>query len=280
MKGARRLRELIQESGPVIAPGAHDLLTTKLVARQGFQAVYLGSYGCAASRWGLPDQSLVTMSELLEQARLMVEATDLPVIADLEEGGGNAVNTFHHVRRFEAAGVAGMHIEDHVPGKLYGSGGALHPIPIATEKIRAALEARRDPDTLVIARCEAVYIGRPAAEARERCQAYAEAGADMLLVTGLPLAETPSFTKVVGKPMASFVLDDAKDAVIASGIKLAIYPFQSVVVAYQAMKTLMRELYESGALASFTNAMPAAKELEQLVGAEAGSQLARRYRIA
>jgi 2-methylisocitrate lyase-like PEP mutase family enzyme len=101
----------------------------------------------------------------------------------------------------------------------------------------------------------------------------------MLLVTGLPLAETPSFAKVVGKPMASFVLDDAKDALIASGIKLAIYPVQSVVVAYQAMRTLMRELYDSGALASFGSAMPAAKELEQLVGAEAGSQLARRYRV-
>jgi 2-methylisocitrate lyase-like PEP mutase family enzyme len=269
----------MRDGAPVIAPGAHDLLTTKLVARQGFQAVYLGSYGSAASRWGLPDQSVVTMSELLEQARLMVEATDLPVIADLEEGGGNAVNTFHQVRRFEAAGVAGMHIEDHVPGKLYGPGGALHPISVATEKIRAALEARRDPDTLVIARCEAIYIGRTLEEATERCQAYAEAGADMLLVTGLPLAETPLFAKIVGKPMAGFVLDDAKEAVIASGIKLAIYPFQSVVVTYLAMKTLMRELYDSGAVTSFGNAMPAAKELEQLVGAEEGSRLAKRYKI-
>jgi hypothetical protein len=100
----------------------------------------------------------------------------------------------------------------------------------------------------------------------------------MLLVTGLPLADTPSFAKIVRKPMAGFVLEDAMEAVIASAIKLAIYPFQSVVVAYQAMKTLMRELYERGALASLGNAMPAAK-LEQLVGAEAGSQLARHYGI-
>lgn len=279
MKGASRLRELIRDTAPVIVPGAHDLLTTKLVARQGFRAVYVGSYGCAASRWGLPDQSLLTMSELLEQARLMVEATDVPVIADLEEGGGNAVNTYHHVRRFEAAGVAGMHIEDHAPGKLYGPGGTLHPLPVATEKIRAALEARRDPDTLLIARCEALYIGRSLEEATERCQAYAEAGADMLIVTGLPLAETPSFATTVGKPMASFVLDASKEAVLASGIKLAIYPIQSVVVTYQAMKDFVRELHETGATATFGNVMPAVRELEQLVGAEAGSQLAKRYKV-
>ena len=142
MKGAARLRELIRTSTPVVVPGAHDLLTTKLVAQHGFPAVYLGSYGCAASRYGLPDQSLLTMSDLLAQAQLMVEATDLPVIADMEEGGGNAVSTYHHVRRFEAAGVAGMHIEDHAPGKLYGPGGTLHAVPTAVEKIRRPL--RRD----------------------------------------------------------------------------------------------------------------------------------------
>lgn len=279
MTGARRLRELIRTSAPVVAPGAHDLLTTKLVARHGFPAVYLGSYGCAASRYGLPDQSLLTMSEVLAQAQLMVEATDLPVIADMEEGGGNAVSTYHHVRRFEAAGVAGMHIEDHAPGKLYGPGGTLHAVPTAVEKIRAALEARRDPDTLIIARCEALYIGRSLAEATERCQAYAEVGADMLLVPGLPLADTPTFAATMGKPMAGFVLDTAREAVLASDIKVAIYPIQSIVVAYHALRDLLGELNATGAVASFKNLRPAAKELEQLVGAETGSQLAQRYKV-
>ena len=276
MKGARRLRELIRTGAPVVAPGAHDLLTTKLVAQHGFPAVYLGSYGCAASRYGLSDQSLVTMSELLDQARLMVEATDLPVIADLEEGGGNAVSTYHNVRRFEAAGVAAMHIEDHAPGKLYGRGGTLHPIASAAEKIRAALDARRDPDTLIIARCEALVIGRSRAEATERCQAYAEAGAEMLLVTGLPLADTPTFAATIHRLMAAFVLDAPRDAVLASNIKIAIYPFQSVVVAYYALKGLLEELNATGATASFKDLRPAAKQLEQLVGAETGSQLAQR----
>jgi 2-methylisocitrate lyase-like PEP mutase family enzyme len=209
----------------------------------------------------------------------MVDATDLPVIADLEEGGGNAVNAYHHVRRFEAAGVAGMHIEDHAPGKLYGPGGTLHPLPTAVEKIRAALDARRDPDTLIIARCEALYIGRSREEATERCQAYAEAGAEMLIVPGLPLSDAPSFAGTASRPLASFVLDASKEAVVASGVKIAIYPFQSVVVAYLAANDLLRELHDTGAMASFANVRPAAKELEQLVGAGMGSRLAQQYKV-
>jgi methylisocitrate lyase len=279
MKAASRLRDLISRSTPVVAPGAHDILTTKLVAAQGFPAVYLGSYGCGASRYGLSDQSLLTMTELLDQARSMVEATDLPIVADLEEGGGNAVNAYHHVRRFEAAGVAAVHIEDHVPGKLFGPGGTLHPLSTAVEKIRAALDARRDPDTLIIARCEAIVIGRTLEEATERCQAYAEAGAEMLIVPGLPLPDAPSFAKTVNRPLASFVLDASREAVVASGVKIAIYPIQSVVVAFLAMKGFLTELHDSGALAGFGTIRPAAKDLEKLLGAEAWSRLARQYKV-
>jgi methylisocitrate lyase len=279
MKGASRLRELMRGTAPIIAPGAHDILTTKLVAHHGFPAVYLGSYGCAASRYGLSDQSLLTMSELLEQARLMVEATDLPVIADLEEGGGNAVNTYHNVRRFEAAGVAGMHIEDHVPGKLYGRGGTLHPVATAVDKIRAALDARRDGDTLIIARCEALVIGGSREEATERCQAYAEAGAELLIVAGLNLSDAPSFAKTAGRPLAAFVVDASREVVMASGVRIAIYPFQGVVVAYLAVRHLLSELRDTGATTSFGTVRSAAKELEQLVGAETASRLAAQYKL-
>ncbi|HYE93062.1 MAG TPA: isocitrate lyase/PEP mutase family protein [Terriglobales bacterium] len=279
MTRAKRLRELLARAAPVIAPGAHDLMTTKLVARLGFDAVYLGSYGCAASRYGISDQSLVTMTELLEQARLMVEATELPVIADLEEGGGNAVNTHHFTRRFEAAGVAAVHIEDHTPGKLYGRGGALHPIPVAVEKIRAALDARRHEDTVIIARCEALVLGRPVAEAAERCQAYAETGADMILVTALPLADTPAFAKTVGKPMAAFTLDGARDAVRAAGLALAIYPLQGAAVAYRAVKAFLTELRGAGTVSGGGDIRAAMKEIDELVGAEEGAGLAQRYKV-
>lgn len=155
----------------------------------------------------------------------------------------------------------------------------LHPIVTAADKIRAAVDARRDPDTLIIARCEALVIGRSRAEATERCQAYAEAGAEMVLVTSLPLADTASFAATVRRPMAAFVLDAPREPMLASGIKIAIFPFQSVVVAYYALKSLLEELKTTGATASFTGLRPAAKELEQLVGAEIGSQLAQRYKL-
>jgi 2-methylisocitrate lyase-like PEP mutase family enzyme len=194
-------------------------------------------------------------------------------------GGGNAVNTYHNVRRFEAAGVAAVHIEDQVPGKLFGAGGTLHPGPIAVDKLRAALDARRDPNTLIIGRCEAVFIGRSQAEAEDRCHAYAETGVDMLLVTGLPLDDTPAFAEAMGKPMAGFILNDAWEAVAGSGLKLAIYPFQSVLIAYGAIREFLGDLRTTGSVGKFDWGSEERLELEKLLGFDAGADLAKRYKV-
>jgi carboxyvinyl-carboxyphosphonate phosphorylmutase len=182
----RRFRDLIRGGRLIVAPGAADGLTAKLIERAGFPAVYMTGSGVATTLLGVPDVGLITLTEMTWVARCIASAVEVPVIADADTGYGNAVNVMRTVREYEHAGVAGIHIEDQVSPKRCGhiAGKELISAEEMAGKIMAAVAARTDPDFVVIARTDA---RGPAGldEAIRRATLYAEAGADMVFPDAL-----------------------------------------------------------------------------------------------
>jgi 2,3-dimethylmalate lyase len=180
MRARKRLRELLNGEEIVLAGGAHDALSARIVESVGFPLCVVTGAGMSMVR-GYPDVGLMTMSEAVESVGYIADAVDIPVISDADNGYGNAINVRRTVRAFERAGAAGIHIEDQVWPKRCGH--MLGKRVIAKEemaqKIRAALEARRDPDFVIIARCDALLVNG-LEDTLTRGEAYLEAGADML----------------------------------------------------------------------------------------------------
>src|SRR5918911_2700858 len=150
----RTLREMLAGSEPIVAPGAYDALSARLIEAAGFGAVYMTGFGTAASVLGRPDVGLLGMSEMVANARRIVEAVAVPVIADADTGYGNPINVIRTIHEYEQAGVAALHIEDQLAPKKCGhmEGKQLIPAAEMAEKIRAAVAARSSPDFVVIAR--------------------------------------------------------------------------------------------------------------------------------
>src|SRR3954453_8196743 len=181
--GAGALRTLLERGEPVLAPGAYDGLSARLVERAGFPAVYMTGFGASASLLGRPDVGLLSFAGMAGHARRLVQAVGVPVIADADDGYGNPLNVMRTVREYAAAGVAALHVEDQVAPKRCGHMDGKDVIDAAemVEKVRAAVEARGDGERLIIARTDARAVeGFDAA--LERARRYREAGADALFV--------------------------------------------------------------------------------------------------
>ena len=155
-----RLRELLAAPEPLVAPGAYDALSARLIEQAGFGAVYMTGFGTTASLIGRPDVGLLSATEMIDNAGRIAAAVDVPVIADADTGYGNAINVVRTVQAFEQAGAAGIYLEDQVAPKRCGhlSGKAVIPASEMAEKIRAAVAARRDPDFVIIARTDAIAV--------------------------------------------------------------------------------------------------------------------------
>src|SRR5438132_13796243 len=239
MTQASRFRALLHQGGMVVAPGAYDCITAKLIEQAGFSAVYMTGAGTAATL-GYPDFGLVTMSEMVANAGRIAAAVELPVIADADTGYGNELNVFRAVREFERSGVAGIHIEDQEFPKKCGhlEGKQIIPREDWLAKIRAAAAARRDGDFTIIARTDARAVAG-FDEAVARANGALAAGADMAFVeapqTREEVAAVPRLVDghcllnvVRGGKTPDLELREAE----AMGYKLAIVPgllIQSVV---------------------------------------------------
>ena len=188
MRSTTKLRQLLT-STPLVVPGCYDAMSAKVLERAGFPAVYMTGYGTSLALLGLPDAGLATMSEMHLNARYIANAVGVPVIADADNGYGNAINVMRTVREYIQPGVAGIHIEDQAIPKRCGhvAGRRVIPIEEAVGKYRAAAAVRRDldPDFVVIARTDARGAhGGSLDEAIRRANAYLEAGADLAFVEG------------------------------------------------------------------------------------------------
>src|ERR1700761_1919731 len=181
--GGSRLAELFDGGEMVLAPGCYDALGARLIEEAGFGAVYMTGFGTSAGRLGRPDVGLLTLPEMVDNARRIVQAVDLPVIADADTGYGNPLNVIRTVHEFAAAGVAAVHIEDQVMPKKCGhmEGKQLIAADEMVAKVQAAVAARRSPGFLFIARPDSrAPEGLDAAI--ERARSYREAGADVLFI--------------------------------------------------------------------------------------------------
>ena len=207
MRKTTQLRRLLERDEVLVCPGVYDAYTAKIVERVGFNAAYMTGYGVSVATLGMPDVGLATMTEMHDVARRIVNAIDIPIIADSDTGYGNAVNVIRAVRGYIQTGVAAIHLEDQVIPKRCGhvEGKMVVPLEEAAGKIRAAHETRMedDPDFVLIARTDALgAAGGGIDEAIRRCNAFGEAGADLVFVDGVRSREQlERITRETSRPL-------------------------------------------------------------------------------
>jgi len=245
MKTTSKLRQLLASDRMVVAPFVINALHAKIAESVGFDAVYMTGAGTAAEK-GFPDVGLLTMSEMVGNAKYIANAIDVPVICDADTGYGNPLNVQRTVREYEAAGVAGIHIEDQVFPKKCGffDGKQVIPSNEMVQKIHAALDARNDPEFVVIARCDA-YAVTGWEDTVRRCREYMDAGADMVFVDGIKSAEDlqayatdlPDFPRMYNGDLFSTqeVADLGYKLMICGGTIWLIY--QQLRASYEELKT-------------------------------------------
>jgi 2-methylisocitrate lyase-like PEP mutase family enzyme len=249
MRRTSRLRKLMDQ-GVVLAPGVYNALFAKAVEHIGFDAVYVTGFGTAA-RYGYPDVGLITQTEMAQNLKHICGATNLPVIADADTGYGNVINVRRTVREYERAGVAGFHIEDQVFPKKCGFMEGKEVIPMAehVQKIRAALEARTDPDTVIIARTDAL-APNGWEDALARARAYRETGADLVFVDGIrTLEELEIYSRELAQKGVPCLynggLVSSEDAG-RMGFKIQILAGLSLGAVFKSATAAMQELNSSG----------------------------------
>jgi 2-methylisocitrate lyase-like PEP mutase family enzyme len=249
----QKLRKLVSDKRYTMAPGAYDTLTARLVQLAGFEAVYLTGGGYARSN-GYPDLGLLTMSEIVPWLNRTVEAVDIPVIADMDNGYGNSINVVRAVREFEKAGVSGFHLEDQVAPKKCGhyEGKEIVSAHEMTGKIKAAVDTRRDRDLIIIGRTDARQIEGLQA-AIDRANAYLEAGADVAFVEApQSVDEIAAIPKAVKGPVLINIFEGGKTPVVpaqkleAMGYRIGIYPSQTHRAAIRAAQDVLKILKEDG----------------------------------
>lgn len=257
MRTTTRLRELLASPGIVPAPGAYDCLSAAVIERAGFPVVYMTGAGTSISRTGYPDIGLTTMSEMAANAAAIARTVSVPVIADADTGYGDVLQVRRTVREYERAGVAGIHIEDQESPKRCGHLDDKRVVPQEemVRKLHAALDAREDDDFTIIARCDALAV-TGWDDALRRCEAYVEAGADVLFLEAIQTREQATdVTSRFDVPVLYNFVETGKSPLLpvseleALGFKLVIFPISAMLAALRTMTDLMRELRETGTTA-------------------------------
>jgi methylisocitrate lyase len=270
--GASALREELRRPGVVLVPGVFNALTALMAQSLGFKAVYVSGAAVTASM-ALPDLGLITMDEMVKTVKYIVDAVDIPVIVDIDTGYGEALNVMRAVREFEAVGAAGVQIEDQVMPKKCGhlSGKALIPPDEMAKKIRAAVEARRNPDFVIIARTDAVGV-TGFEDAVERAQLYLEVGADVIFPEALRSEEEfREFARRVKAPLLANMTEFGVSPLIPAkkleewGYKFVIFPVTALRVATYAVREVFRTILEEGTQAVWLDRMFTRRELYELI---------------
>ncbi|MGD8764332.1 MAG: methylisocitrate lyase [Desulfobacteraceae bacterium] len=269
-----RLRELLARDEILMAPGAHDALTARIAEVSGFEAVYLTGAGTANTQLGMPDHSMITLTEIVQSATRMARATTLPIVSDADTGYGGVLNVMRTVREFQLAGIAGIHIEDQVMPKRCGhlKGKEIIPIEEMMGKIRAACHARTDPDFLIIARVDArATLGFD--QAVRRGKAYMEAGADMIFPEALESEEEfRDFARQVAAPLLANMTEYGKTPYLTAarfqdlGYRMVIYPVSAMRVAIKAIYDLFTEIRRTGTQKQSLKQMFTRDQLYDLIG--------------
>jgi 2-methylisocitrate lyase-like PEP mutase family enzyme len=279
------LRGLIAKKSGLVVPGAYDGVSARLVERAGFSAVYMTGFGTSASRLGLPDLGYAGLAEMADHARNLAAAVGIPLIADADTGYGNALGVRRTVQAYEAAGVAALHIEDQVAPKRCGhlSGHQIVPLGEFAGKVRAAVEARRDPDLTIIARTDAISaVGFD--EALRRGEAAARAGADVLFVEApRDEAQVERIARAFDVPLLYNYTSGGRSPLLpfaqlrALGYAILILPIDTLLVATQAMADFLAGLRERDDVRALSTPAMSFADFNDLIGTSDQMTLAARY---
>ena len=263
-------------------------MAARLVAMEKFEAVYMTGFGTSLTRLGMPDVGLLSVSEMVDNAGRIADASGLPTIADADTGYGNAINTYRTIRDYEKAGVAGVHIEDQSWPKRCGhlAGKQVIPTEEMVSKIKAACDARNDADFVIITRTDAIALeGMDAA--LERGQRYLEAGADVLFIeapVGMENVQRIS-TRFKGVPLLYNMAASGKTPDLSAdelgklGFRIAIYPNWVLLAAIPAMQNLLSELKRTGSIAHMRDKVATFKQFTDVAGLPEIQKLEERYGV-
>ena len=280
------LRAVVAKKQGLVVPGAFDGISARLVQDAGFPAVYMTGYGTAASRLGLPDLGFAGLGEMADHARNLAAVLDVPLIADADTGYGNALNVRRTVQAYEAAGVAALHIEDQITPKRCGhlSGHQIVPRGEFVGKIRAAVEARIDPDLLVIGRTDAISaVGLD--EALRRGEAAAKAGADVLFIEAPRTdAQVEQVARAFDTPLLYNYAPGGRSPLLPFarlrelGFAIILLPVDTLLVAVQAMRAFLAQVKAGDDVLSLADRYMPFSDFNELIGVTAQLALAERYR--
>jgi 2-methylisocitrate lyase-like PEP mutase family enzyme len=268
-----KLKELLSSGQIVMAPGAPDALTARLVQRAGFPAIYMTGFGATATQLGMPDIGLMSQTEMTAHARDMARAVEIPIIADADTGYGGPSNIERTVREYIQAGVAAIHIEDQMAPKRCGqmAGIRLMGQDESVLRLKCALQARGNDELLVIGRTDALpAMGMQ--EAIRRASIYQEAGVDMVFVDGVKtIAEVEAIAKNIKGPKVVSIVDGNETTSLTSkdlqdmGFSVAFYAVTALFTAVKAVNDVLAELKQSGTAQKWASHMVSYSEFTEIV---------------
>jgi 2-methylisocitrate lyase-like PEP mutase family enzyme len=283
----RQLRALLAGPDPVELPGPYDASSAQLLAKIGFEALWAGGYMGGVSRLGVADVNLMTMTEQVDFARSLVDATGLPVVADADNGYGEALQVARAVQLFERAGVAALVIEDQASPKHCAFYSRL-PLNLVSKqeivaKIKTAVDARTDETMMIWARTDALPAHDSVEEALERAHACVEAGADAVFTPSASLDRLAQIAAGWGRPqplcMSSFNFPEmTREQVKEIGYSLRLHPLPAILAALRAVEVIFEELYKTGSFGQTTKSSMPTAEFEELIGAPVAERMDEAYR--
>jgi len=280
-----RLRELLSREEILMAPGAHDALTARIAEMCNFEALYMTGAGTVNTQLGMPDHSIITLTEMVQNAARIARVTTLPIVSDADTGYGGVLNVMRTVDEFQRAGISGIHIEDQVMPKRCGhvEGKEIIAMEEMMGKIRAACHARTDPDFLIIARVDArAPLGFE--EAVRRGRAYLDAGADMIFPEALESEEEfRDYAYQVCGPLLANMTEYGKTPYLTAkqfqemGYRMVIYPVSAMRVTLKAVYELYTEIRSTGTQKQSLERMFTRDELYDLLGYKEMLDLERQF---
>lgn len=282
--GAQILRERLKQPEIIVAPGAYDCLSARIIEQCGFEAMFMTGYGASASILGEPDYGLMTMNEMVNVCANMHRIVNIPIIGDIDTGYGNPLNVYRTVQEFERAGLAAVHLEDQVFPKRCGhmENKAVISMEEHVEKIHAAVDARKD--MMIIARTDA-RATHGLDETIRRLEAYRDAGADIVYADAL---RTDEELKAVGaiKNVYKFAnqVENGKTPLMnvkrleEFGFDIVIFPTTTCFAAAKAMQKVMRALKEENTTAGILDDVTTFNEFTDIVGMKELQEMEKKYR--
>jgi methylisocitrate lyase len=278
--GTESFRSAVQQEHPLQVIGAINAYTARMAQATGFRALYLSGGGVAANSLGMPDLGISTMEDVLVDVRRITEVTNLPLLVDIDTGWGSAFNIARTIRSMQRAGAAAVHMEDQVGSKRCGHrpGKELVPAVEMVDRIKAAVDARTDPEFVIMARTDAL-AGEGIESALDRVAAYVAAGADMIFAEAVTdLAMYPRFKQASGVPILANITEFGQTPLYtakelgAAGVDIVLY----CCAAYRAMNAAALKVYHAirneGTQSSVVNLMQTRAELYEFLGYQAYEQ--------